>query len=178
MKTPLYVVEGHHDVAKLKLIDAHIATWMTQGSHFKDQKVDELVRLSNHYDVILLLDPDGAGERIRNRISQLFPEVRHIYVPSDLAQGPDGKVGIEHMKIDDLKHYLNHVKTKDVSRETWTMKDLFKLGLSGTKDAKSKRLKLAKKCNLPYANAKRFCQLLNQFNVLKEDILKKDIHES
>lgn len=173
MKPPLYVVEGHHDSAKLKLIDSNIQTWITRGSHFKDHKIEELKTLARFYDVILLLDPDGAGERIRKRIVKLFPEVKHVYIPKELAHGPKGKVGIEHMKIEDLKNFLGDVKTSYVSRETWTINDLNNLGLSGTKNAQSERYKLAQQLGLPYANVKSFCKLLNQFNISKDEVLKK-----
>lgn len=178
MKPPLYVVEGHHDAAKLKLIDPHIQTWITRGSHFKDERVNELKILSKDYDIILLLDPDGAGERIRNRISTLFKPVKHIFIPQELAITPQGKVGIEHMDVSTLKNLLNSPKSKSVPRETWTPEDLTTLGLAATFNAQDARKKLANELGLPYANVKTFCKLLSQFNIRKEDVLKRLKHES
>lgn len=178
MKPPLYVVEGHHDAAKLKLIDSNIQTWVTRGSHFKDQKIEELKRLAQFYEIILLLDPDGAGERIRKRIVKLFPGVKHVYVPIDCARGPNGKIGIEHMNPSVLKGFLGQVKTSNVTRETWTITDLNELGLSGSVNAQLERQKLAEKLGLPYANVKSFCKLLNQFNISKDEVIKKVKHGS
>lgn len=173
MKPILYVVEGHHDAAKLKLVDANIQTWITRGSHFKDEKVQELRTLTSIYEIVLLLDPDGAGERIRKRIVDLIPEVKHIYIPTDLAIGPNGKIGIEHMSIENLKNYLQFVKSPGVSRETWTIGDLFELKLAGTFDAQQQRINLSRQLGLPYANAKSFCKLLNQYNISKDEVIKK-----
>lgn len=167
------MVEGHHDAAKLKLIDPSIQTWITRGSHFKDEKILELIKLSSYYEITLLLDPDGAGERIRKRIVALFPKVSHIYIPIDLARGPNGKIGIEHMNPKDLEGFLQKGKTADVSRETWSISDLFNLGLAGTKNAQRLRQNLAKDLGLPYANVKSFCKLLNQFNVSIDELKKK-----
>jgi ribonuclease M5 len=178
LKPILYVVEGRHDSAKLKLIDPKIETWITNGSHFKEARIKQLIELSNKYELVLLLDPDGAGERIRKRIVSYLPNVKQIFVPQNLAYSPQGKIGIEHMDVEVLKGYLTHTKQKNVSRETWTAQDLYVLGLAGSRNAQELRKKLSVDLGLPYANVKSFCRQLNQFGVDKETVMKKVNDES
>ncbi len=178
MKPVLYVVEGRHDSAKLKLIDAQIETWITNGSHFNQERIQQLVELSKKYELVLLLDPDGAGERIRKRIIEHLPNIKQIFVPQNLAHSPQGKTGIEHMEVEVLRGYLSHPKQTHVSRETWKVQDLYDLGLAGTHNAQILREKMSVNLGLPYANVKSFCRLLNQFGIDKKTVVEKVNNES
>jgi ribonuclease M5 len=177
MKPYLYVVEGQHDVAKLRLIDPTIETWVTYGSHFNDERLNQLLKLSESYDIVLLLDPDGAGERIRKRLIAKLPEVHQIFIPREQALSPQGKTGIEHVDVKILKEYLKDKKVANVSRETWTISDLFELNLIGNNQASIRRQKLSDILGLPYANGKSFCRILNQFNITKKQVLEQVNHE-
>jgi ribonuclease M5 len=177
MKPYLYVVEGQHDVAKLRMIDSEIETWVTYGNQFNDERLSQLLKLSESYEIVLLLDPDGAGERIRKRLIAKLPEVQQIFIPRDKALSPQGKIGIEHVDIKTLKEYLKNKKVANVSRETWTIADLFELNLMGNKQASLIRQKLSDRLGLPYANGKSFCRILNQFNISKKQVLEQVKHE-
>lgn len=169
-KPIIYVVEGHHDAAKLKEIDPNIETFITNGSHFNQKHLDYLVKLTQTHRLILLLDPDGAGARIEKRIRQVLPDIESIHVPLSKAKRADGKVGIEHMNALVLKKLLEKGVYPKVTRETWTKESLINMHLMGHPNARTNRRIIAEKWAIPYTNAKQFIHILNRYGVLKKQV--------
>jgi len=130
-KPKLYVVEGKNDAKRLHEIDKTMEVFVTGGMHFSHKEIDYLKACVVKYDIVLLLDPDGAGERIRKRLIQEIPSAGNVFVPLDKARGVR-KIGVEHVDLEVLKTLLGNPVKYDVSRETWTLKDLYKYGLAGT----------------------------------------------
>lgn len=169
-KPIIYVVEGHHDHAKLKEIDPNIEAFITHGFHFNQKHLNHLVKLTQTYRLILLLDPDGAGARIEKRIRQVLPNIESIHVPLSKAKRADGKVGIEHMDASDLLKLLEKGAHPKVTRETWTKESMMSMRLMGHADARINRRIIAEKLAIPYTNAKQFIHILNRYGVLKKQV--------
>ncbi len=166
------VVEGYHDLARIKAIYPNTDVVITNGSEVSQTTLEELKQLNNQQGLILLLDPDMQGERIRRLINAYVGETKHAFIPKHKCISKNKKkVGIEHAKDEDIINALEHVRKSSIKdTKTITIKDLTKLGLVGSSDAKSKRQYLADYFHIGPANAKTFCKKLNMFNITLEDI--------
>ncbi len=166
----LFVVEGKNDQARLKQYYPHIQTVITNGSEVSDEFLLELKEYSKVCRIVLLLDPDGPGEKIRKIITRVIPGSEHVFVNRDQAISKNKrKIGIEHMSKDDLDKALTKVLfVNEIGM--LTIKDLYKFGLVGADDSKARREFLSKSLNIGYANAKTLLNKLNMFNITIEKI--------
>ena len=166
----LFVVEGKNDQAKLKQYYPHIQTVITNGSDVSDELLLELKEYSKVWRIVLLLDPDGPGEKIRKIISRAIPSSEHVFVERKKAISKNKKkVGIEHMSKLDLDNALT--KVLFISKlGSLTMNDLYDFGLIGINESKSRREYLSRSLSIGYANGKTLLNKLNMFNISKEKI--------
>lgn len=158
------VVEGRYDKNTLsQILDAPILETSGFGI-FKDrQQMALLRRVAEARGLIVFTDSDGAGFVIRNHIKSAIPGkyLKHAYIPDiygkekrKSAPGKEGKLGVEGMTKETILESLRRAgatiegEKAPVSRQI-TKQDLMELGLSGTPEASSNRLKLLKKLNLP-----------------------------
>lgn len=129
---------------------------ITNGSEI-EENLPVIVEASKKRDIILFLDPDYPGERIRKRIQEVIPNAKHAFLKKDLAISKNKKkVGIEHAKDSDLIDALNNCLTPVESTNLVTYLDLYNLGLFGNKDSQKLRDKVCEKLNLGHTNGKTF----------------------
>ena len=158
-------MEGRYDKNTLsQVVDGLILT--TEGfGIFKDKEKAALFRrLAQERGVVVLTDSDGAGLVIRNHLKGILPseQVKMAYIPDipgkerrKTAPGKEGKLGVEGMKSDVLRQALLRAgATVEGEGETdkarpFTKAVLFDLGLTGTPEAKTRRLALQKALDLP-----------------------------
>jgi ribonuclease M5 len=157
------VVEGRYDKAKLSsLIDGVIVT--TEGFRiYKDKKkLEYLARAAAQQGVIILTDSDGAGFRIRTRLTEAMRGGKSVqaYIPDVYGKekrkpspGKEGKVGVEgveaHLILDALKKAVSQFGEQDGSPPYLTRTDLYEDGLLGGANSSELRRKLAKALGLP-----------------------------
>ncbi len=108
-----FVVEGRYDAIKLAaLVDAPIITTDGFGIYSNTDKQKLLKRLAAKHGLVLLLDSDGAGFRLRNYIKNLAGEqnVIHVYTPAvegkekrKAVGGKEGLLGVEGIAADVLR---------------------------------------------------------------------------
>lgn len=79
MKDKLYVVEGSHDEALLKHVYPEIKTISVGGSQIKVDVLKFLIEHQGEFEIILILDPDHQGKRIRDKLSSVLKEPKHIF---------------------------------------------------------------------------------------------------
>lgn len=166
------IVEGLHDLERLKSIYPDIDVLITNGSEI-DSFLPQIIEVSKKRDIILFLDPDYPGERIRKIIQANVPNAKNAFLKKSLAISKNKKkVGIEHAKKEDiieaLENHLSIVKRDDLI----TINDLYKLGLIGEKDSAKLRDEICEKFNLGHANAKTFLNRINMFGIDIKDIEK------
>ena len=166
------VVEGLHDLERLKRIYPEIDCLITNGSEI-EENLPHIIEVSKKRDVILFLDPDYPGERIRKIIQSKIPNAKNAFLKKQLAISKNKKkVGIEHAKKEDiieaLENHLSIVKRDDLI----TINDLYKLGLIGEKDSAKLRDEICEEFNLGHANAKTFLNRINMFGIDIKDIEK------
>ena len=78
------IVEGRDDAAVLhQVTDALIIE--THGFGIKKSTWDLMQKAHSEKGLIILTDPDFSGEEIRKRISKVFPDSKHAYMPRKKA---------------------------------------------------------------------------------------------
>lgn len=162
------VVEGKMDVVAInKAVEADCI--ITEGFNLKPQALDSIEKAYKKRGIIILTDPDSAGERIRSYLSRRFPKAKHAFVPTEDATA-NNDIGIEQASPEAIRKALAKVRTLDWEpKEIFTGADLLKHGISGGADASAKRARLGAKLGIGYANAKTFLLRLNHYGVTREE---------
>ena len=168
----IVVVEGMHDLERLKSIYTDIDVLITNGSEI-DKYLPTIIEASKKRDMVLFLDPDYPGERIRKKISSVIPNAKHAFLKKDLAISKNHKkVGIEHAKKEDIIDALNNVLTPIENTNKITYLELYNLGLFGNNNSQKLRDKVCLKLNIGHTNGKTFLKRINMFNIDIETIKK------
>jgi len=172
------VVEGYHDLAKLKAIYKDIDVYITNGSEVSNNTLNELKKLNDSRGIILFLDPDFQGERIRRIINDFVGPTKHAFLnKKDCINKNKTKVGIEHANGEKIRTALASFFT--VKKEVKSMiklNDLYQLNLIGKPNSKHYRLVLGEELGIGLNNGKTLLNKLNMFGIkLKqiEAILRK-----
>jgi len=166
----IIVVEGKNDASRLKQFIPGVKTMITNGSAVSQLLLEELKELSKKNRIVLFLDPDGPGEKIRKTIASSVPNVDHVFVDRKKAiSGNKKKVGIEHMSKEDIKYALG--KTKVYSNDTDISRNqLYDLDLIGKTQSKQVREYVCGRLHIGKANAKTFKNKLEMFGVTIEEL--------
>lgn len=168
------VVEGNHDKSRLKQIFNDIDVVITNGAEISQETLELLKNLNQKRGLILLLDPDYPGERIRRIINDYVGETKHAFIEKKYCiDEQKNKVGIEHAPLNIIKEVLlkNIHSTQDY-KDKLTMTDLVSIGLMGQSDSKQKRIKIASHYHFAPCNAKTFLKYLNMFGLSKDELEK------
>ena len=163
------VVEGKNDTKRLKsFFDCE--TIETNGLGISKETIEYIKEINDKRGIILFLDPDTPGEKIRDRLNKEIPNLKNAFVLKEDAR-TNKKVGVEHASKEVLEEALNNLITyKDIDYSL-TMNDLFDLGLMGKDNSKEKRLMLSKKYHLGKCNGKTLLKRLNLLGIKKEDLI-------
>ena len=79
------VVEGRSDVARIRASHIDVDMITTDGFNLKPHTLEQIRCAYEKRGIIILTDPDGPGERIRQRLTRLFLAGSH---PPGLVQSP------------------------------------------------------------------------------------------
>ena len=135
------VVEGRDDITAVKrAIDAEMIA--TGGFGINKKVIDRIKEAQKRKGVIVLTDPDFAGEKIRSIISKRVPGIKHAYISR--AEGTKGD------NISDLVYFK----------------------LSGDSKAKIRRELIGKELRIGYGNANQMLSRLNNYGISKEEFIK------
>jgi ribonuclease M5 len=174
MRPKVFVVEGRNDSNRLKLIFPDIAVVTTNGSAINIESVEVLKELDATHDIILFLDPDHAGERIRRLLSKQVNHIYHAFLDKEVAYSRNRKkIGIEHASESDILEALKDIKIVSLeSKSDITHPFLFEMKLTGNKDSKALRDKLAKTLKIGYVNGKTLYQRLRMFDISQKEVIE------
>jgi ribonuclease M5 len=169
----IVVVEGKKDSEKIKKL-FNVLTYETHGFGFNDSDIENLKKLSKTYNVILFLDPDRSGEKIRQSILKHIPDAENIYISKNDMEPFSKKIGVAEAKDEVIiKAFQNKIKFK---KDNISL--LFSEYLSLDISSKILREKICEKIGISYCNNKTLFKTLNMLNIdllrLKEII--KDLH--
>lgn len=166
----IVIVEGKHDYEKLKSIFPSLYILMSNGTEVSDSFLNQVKTLSKTNEIVLCLDPDYPGEKIRRKIMEVVPNAMHVYAnKKDAISKNKRKVGIEHMSKKDIITLFENIQITD-RKNIISNISLFELGLIGSKNSKVLRQKLCEKLNLGYVNGKQLATRLSMHNISMEKI--------
>ncbi len=155
------VVEGKMDVVAIrKAVEADCI--ITEGFNLKPEALENIRQAEKRRGIIILTDPDSAGERIRKFLGKRFPNAEDATANDD--------IGIEQAKPEAIRRALETVRTLNWEpSHLFSSADLVKHGLSGSPDASRRRARLGAILGVGFANAKTFLQRLNHYGVTREE---------
>lgn len=169
---PVIVVEGTSDVNKLQnLVSADFV--ITNGSAVSRETINYIKELSKSRKIILLLDPDYQGMRIRRILQKEIPDALNAYVKKELSiKGK--KLGVCECDSNEIIRALNEVLTWDnknnESVEKLTINDIYELSLCGEKDSLKKREFLSNKIPIGKVNGKTLLKRLNMLKITRYEL--------
>ncbi len=163
------IVEGKDDeAALLSAVKANIIC--THGYGIRKETLSLIETAYKTTGIIIFTDPDYAGEKIRKRLTMLFPNAKQAFLTQDLAE-KDGDIGIENASSEDIVFALKSARaTNYESSGEFTMDDMFRMGLTGLPDSAKRRRELGNKLGIGNANCKSFLNRLNFMGIKKTDI--------
>ena len=168
------VVEGKTDVATLSnIVKAEFIT--TNGFEISDETIELIEKVNKTKGVILFLDPDGPGEKIRMKIMNKIPNLKYAFVnPKHAKKGK--KLGVAETDKEHILEALENVITLKEREISITYLNFYELGLVGFDKSLEKRLKIEDYYRIGHGSAKTCLKRLNMlgitFNELQEVITK------
>lgn len=176
MKPKVLVVEGAHDIARIRQVDPDVRIVSVNGSAIDTDKKALIRRLQETHDIVLFLDPDHAGERIRRILEHDLGHVHHVFADRKKAIAPSGKVGVEHLSDDEIRKALEDIRYGHVQSESdVTIAFLHDMKLVGYPNSTKTRRAIAETFNLGHVNGKTLFKRIRMFNITKKQI-KEALH--
>ena len=171
------MVEGRDDeAAVLRAVDAAVIS--THGWGLPEGNVERIRAAYERTGIIILTDPDFAGENIRRRLSEQFPDAKHAYLARPEASKRQGErvvdIGVENAAPEAIQAALLAARAQvqtGPSAETVTQADLIALGLAGGSGSTQLREALGKELGIGSCNAKAFARRLAAFGISREEFL-------
>ena len=161
----IIVVEGRDDTQAVKrAVDCE--TIETHGFGIRASVWQSLDRAYKTRGLIIFTDPDHAGDTIRRKIKERYPDCKEAFLPRPKAD-KDGDIGVGKVR----RHVAGVSRRADADAEgpcaeekiTWEM--MTAAGLTGTPDSRARREALAEKLGISYGNAKAMLSHMNAFGV-------------
>ena len=162
------VVEGKHDSSTLKQY-FHCDTIETNGLSLNEETISYIKELNETRGVILFLDPDSPGNRIRHRINEAVPGCKNAFVDKVNARTTK-KVGVEHANFEVLKEALENLVSYTEEKSNLTYTDLYELGLTGQENSSYLRSKIGKKFHLGDGNTKTMLERINYLGITIQEL--------
>jgi len=174
MRPQVIVVEGKNDAFRIKSLFKDVLVITTNGSAINIDQLNIIKKLDQTHDIVLFLDPDHAGDRIRRILSKHIKHVYHAFVLQEKAiSKTKKKIGVEHIDDETLIESLKMIRKVNLEiKSDMTYDFLFQMGLLGTPFSKEKRKELSNKLNLGSPNGKTLYHRLRMFNINKTDVLE------
>jgi len=164
----LIVVEGKNDAQAITRALGKVDVIWTEGYGLTEEKLVYIEAMAQRQGVIVLTDPDSAGEKIREKIRQRVPQVKHVYLSCKEARKLKD-IGVENAAPEVIRKAFAHIQQDNFPDEPrFSQEDIVKAGLVGTSGSAGKRRVVGQKLGLGDANAKQFLYRLNRFGILAE----------
>lgn len=159
------VVEGKNDTNHLKEF-FNVETIETNGLGLNKATIKLIETINKKRGVILLLDPDSPGEKIRKRINDAIPGLKNAFLFKKDAR-TSKKVGVEHASKEVIEKALSSYITYLEKDKYLSYEDFVNYGLVGRSDSSNKREEISLKYNLGHCNAKTLYKRLKMIGVTR-----------
>ena len=166
------VVEGKDDIDAVKAA-VNATVLAVGGFSVKDSKVLKQIRYAHeHNGIIVLTDPDPAGEFIRRVIREAVPDAQHAYITRESGtRVRDGNIGVENASAQTIRDALKNVQTTlETAQILYTMSDMREWGLTAHPEASERRHKLGELLSMGGGNTKQFLRKLNAYGIARDAI--------
>lgn len=169
------VLEGKADVSWLKtFIDAPML--ITNGLDVNNELLTFLKIISKDYKIIVMSDPDKAGETIRAKIISNIEKAIPVIVDINKCN-KNNKHGVaECLKEEIIEKLSPFFKNNALLPMNLTKNDLFSLGLNGGDNSSKLRNYIIEKYQLGESSQNEFLLKLNLLKIDKET-LKEDLKQ-
>ncbi|MDY2959860.1 MAG: ribonuclease M5 [Hornefia sp.] len=162
------VVEGRDDTAAINMaVDAK--TIETHGFGMNPSMWKEIDRAYAGPGIIIFTDPDRAGENIRKKIKERYPDCKEAFLSQTKALKKND-LGIENARAEDIIEALRKARCSErEDLEEFTMEDLRNAGLVNGSLSKIRREAFSDKLGIGYGNGKRLLKKLNGYGITREE---------
>ena len=166
----IIVVEGRGDEDAVKKA-AECETILLSGFGTSREIFSRIDKAYEKQGIIILTDPDYAGEKIRARLAKRYPMAKHAFISREEGM-KKGDIGVENASAQAIRKALEGARCglREENRPpVFSMKDLAAEGLLGTPAASEKRDKLGAVLGIGYGNAKTFLKRLNHYGITRRE---------
>lgn len=185
------IVEGRDDTNSIKRA-VTAETIETHGFGIRRETWELIDKAYRTTGIIVFTDPDHAGETIRRRIMEKYPDALEAFLDRESARAGDD-IGIENAAPEAVREALakahraagiaaaagatgsstassgGEQAAGDSFEIPFTMEDLRRTGLIGTARSAEGRQAVGKSLGIGYGNAKAFLKKLNHYGITRED---------
>lgn len=168
----IIIVEGRDDISAVKgAVDAEVI----QVNGFAIRKKGNIDKIKKAYEnkgIILLTDPDYAGNDIRNFLQRNFPQAKNAYISRE--EGTKGSdIGVENASPEAIIKALQLAKctVENPSNEEFSIHFLYTLNLVGHPLSKLYREIFTSILGIGYSNGKQLLSKLNRYGISRDEIL-------
>ena len=176
------IVEGRDDTIAIRQ-SVDVVTIETHGYGIRPSTWDVIDKAYENRGIIIFTDPDTAGEQIRRRLAERYPNAKHAFLDRGLAE-KDGDIGIENASPQSIRDALSkahgaakasvlgveYCSDERQEQQPFTHADMFRWGLDGTPGAAKRRRAVADKLGVGMASGKTFLRRLNYFGIRREEV--------
>lgn len=169
----IIIVEGRDDISAVKAaVDAEVI----QVNGFAIRKKGNVNKIQKAYEnkgIILLTDPDYAGNAIRNFLQKNFPKAKNAYISRE--EGKKGSdIGVENADPEAIIKALQLARCtlENSSLEEFSSHFLYELDLVGHPSSKLYREIFTSILGIGYANGKQLLSKLNRYGISRSEILE------
>lgn len=166
----IIVVEGRDDTQAVKRA-VECETIETHGFGIRETVWKSLDTAYRTKGLIIFTDPDHAGDKIRQRIKERYPDSKEAFMPRRRAD-KNGDIGVENASPEAIREALLKAKPcteseggTDAAKDPVTREMFTESGLTGRPDSRARREKLAELLGISYGNAKSMLSHINAFGI-------------
>lgn len=167
----IIVVEGRADISAVKrAVDAEIIA--TGGYGFPKGVAERIKKAHHERGIIVLTDPDYAGEKIRKTITRLVGSCKHAFISREEGLR-DEDIGVENASPESIRRALEKARYEEVKkREEFSYRDMSDHALAAEEGAAARRECIGEELGIGYCNAKQFLSRLNNYGIRREEFLQ------
>lgn len=156
----IIVVEGKTDTAKLKSL-YDVQTIETNGSCLSKKTLSLIQQAAQTRGVILFLDPDGPGEKIRKQIMNVVNNAKQCFIKKTDMQKNAKKIGVAEAEILAIQQAFANLVAFDRQQTSITLEEYNSLNIHSV----SQREKICQVLKISLCNNKQLLKRLNMIGV-------------
>lgn len=164
------VVEGRDDITAVKrAVDAEVIA--VGGFGINAKIIDRIKEAQKRQGVIVLTDPDFAGDKIRRIISKRVKGIKHAYIAQKDGM-KNGDIGVENAEPHIIIRALEYAKCEIKEKVSdFNINDMIFFALTGNNKAKERRELLGKELGIGYCNTAQFLTRLNNYGISRKEFI-------